>query len=98
LARLIKWHDHLQKSAVFRFGIAPIATGINQLPETPSHDGEPDRRNSKPKAVVCDVRVEGERLEGRGVMPDVVVPFRLPYAAGHDPQLDAARGELAQAS
>ena len=33
--------------------------------------------------AVSDVRVEGERLEGRGVMPDVVVPFRLPYAAGH---------------
>jgi carboxyl-terminal processing protease len=48
--------------------------------------------------AVSDVRVEGERLEGRGVMPDVVVPFRLPYAAGHDPQLDAALAELAQAS
>jgi carboxyl-terminal processing protease len=48
--------------------------------------------------AVSDVRVEGERLEGRGVMPDVVVPFRLPYAAGHDPQLDAALTELAQES
>jgi carboxyl-terminal processing protease len=48
--------------------------------------------------AVADVRVEGERLEGRGVMPDVVVPFRLPYAAGHDPQLDAALAELAHAS
>ena len=48
--------------------------------------------------AVSDVRVEGERLEGRGVMPDVVVPFRLPYAAGHDPQLDAALAELAHAS
>jgi carboxyl-terminal processing protease len=47
--------------------------------------------------AVSDVRVEGERLEGRGVMPDVVVPFRLPYAAGDDPQLDAALAELAQA-
>ena len=42
--------------------------------------------------------MEGERLEGRGVMPDVVAPIRLPYAAGHDPQLDAALAELAQAS
>jgi carboxyl-terminal processing protease len=42
--------------------------------------------------------VEGERLEGLGVMPDVVVPFRRPYAAGHDPQLDAALAELAQRS
>jgi carboxyl-terminal processing protease len=48
--------------------------------------------------AVSDVRVEGERLEGRGVMPDVVVPFRLPYAAGHDPQLEAALAELAQAT
>jgi carboxyl-terminal processing protease len=48
--------------------------------------------------AVSDVRVEGERLEGRGVMPDVVVPFRLPYAAGHDPQLEAALAERAQQS
>jgi C-terminal processing protease CtpA/Prc len=48
--------------------------------------------------AVSDVRVEGERLEGRGVLPDVVVPFRLPYAAGHDPQLEAALAELAHAS
>jgi C-terminal processing protease CtpA/Prc len=45
--------------------------------------------------AVSDVRVEGERLEGRGVVPDVEVPFRLPYAAGRDPQLDAALGKLA---
>jgi carboxyl-terminal processing protease len=48
--------------------------------------------------AVSDVRVEGERLEGRGVVPDLDVPFRLPYAAGRDPQLDAALGELAQRS
>jgi carboxyl-terminal processing protease len=48
--------------------------------------------------AVSDVRVERERLEGRGVMPDVVVPFRLPYAAGRDPQLEAAFSELAQQS
>jgi carboxyl-terminal processing protease len=48
--------------------------------------------------AVSDVLVEGERLEGRGVIPDVVVPLRLPYAAGHDPQLDAALAELAHAS
>jgi C-terminal processing protease CtpA/Prc len=29
-------------------------------------------------------------LEGRGVTPDIVVPFDLRYAAGRDPQLDAA--------
>jgi carboxyl-terminal processing protease len=48
--------------------------------------------------AVSDVRVEGERLEGRGVVPDVEVSFRLPYAAGRDPQLDAALGKLAQGS
>jgi carboxyl-terminal processing protease len=48
--------------------------------------------------AVSDVRVEGERLEGRGVIPDVEVPFRLPYAAGRDPQLEAALAELAHAS
>jgi carboxyl-terminal processing protease len=48
--------------------------------------------------AVADVRVEGERLEGRGIVPDVVVPFQLPYAAGHDPQLEAALAELAHGS
>jgi carboxyl-terminal processing protease len=40
--------------------------------------------------AVSDVRVEGERLEGRGVLPNRIVPFHLPYAAGSDPQLDDA--------
>ena len=48
--------------------------------------------------AVADVRVEGERLEGHGVVPDIEVPFPLPYAAGRDPQLDAALGELAERS
>ena len=48
--------------------------------------------------AVSDVRVEGERLEGRGVVPDVEVSFPLPYAAGRDPQLDAALGKLEQGS
>ena len=34
------------------------------------------------------------RLEGSGVQPDVPVPFSLPYADGHDPQLDAAIEEM----
>ena len=46
--------------------------------------------------AVSDVRVEGERLEGRGVVPDVEVAFPLAYAAGRDPQLDAALGKLEQ--
>jgi C-terminal processing protease CtpA/Prc len=37
-------------------------------------------------------------LLAQGVMPDVAVPFRLLYAAGRDPQLEAALAELAQAS
>ncbi|NJO33583.1 MAG: hypothetical protein HC869_10955 [Rhodospirillales bacterium] len=45
--------------------------------------------------AVSDVRVEGQRLEGIGVMPDLLVPFPLPYAAGRDPQLDAALMQLA---
>lgn len=40
--------------------------------------------------AVRDVRVDGERLEGRGVEPDVAVPDTLPYAMGADPQLEKA--------
>jgi carboxyl-terminal processing protease len=35
-------------------------------------------------------RVDGERLEGRGVAPDIEVPFDFRYAAGTDPQLERA--------
>lgn len=34
------------------------------------------------------------RLEGSGVQPDVPVPFSLPYAAGADPQREAAIEEM----
>jgi carboxyl-terminal processing protease len=40
--------------------------------------------------AVDDVRVDGIRLEGVGVMPTIAVPFPLAYAAGADPQLDRA--------
>ena len=40
--------------------------------------------------AVADVRVDGERLEGVGVEPDVSVPFDRRWSAGTDPQLDAA--------
>jgi carboxyl-terminal processing protease len=40
--------------------------------------------------AVADVLVDGRRLEGVGVMPTISVPFQLPYAQGHDPQLDRA--------
>jgi carboxyl-terminal processing protease len=36
------------------------------------------------------VEVDGEVLEGRGVEPDVVVPWDLPYADALDPQLQRA--------
>ena len=40
--------------------------------------------------AVLDVRIDGERLEGRGVEPDVAVARPIPYAAGADPQLERA--------
>jgi len=40
--------------------------------------------------AVADVLVDGERLEGNPVQPDVEVPFDIRYADGADPQLDAA--------
>ncbi len=35
--------------------------------------------------AVADVFVDGQRLEGKGVNPDVEVAFQLPYAQGADP-------------
>jgi len=32
-------------------------------------------------------RVDGERLEGVGVAPDIEAPFDFRFAAGQDPQL-----------
>jgi carboxyl-terminal processing protease len=40
--------------------------------------------------AVMDGAVDGTRLEGVGVTPDVEVPDALPYAAGKDPQLEKA--------
>ncbi|HYV46464.1 MAG TPA: S41 family peptidase [Myxococcaceae bacterium] len=40
--------------------------------------------------AVMDATVDGERLEGVGVEPDVAVPFDPRYAAGADPQLERA--------
>ncbi|WP_054309634.1 S41 family peptidase [Mesorhizobium sp. 1M-11] len=36
------------------------------------------------------VQVDGEVLEGKGVVPDIVVDAPIPYAMGADPQLDVA--------
>ncbi len=46
--------------------------------------------------AVMDVLVDGQRLEGVGVAPDIEVPFELPYSAGADPQLEAAIDEAAR--
>ncbi len=40
--------------------------------------------------AAADARVDGERLEGRGVVPDIEVPFDFRYAAGKDAQLARA--------
>lgn len=40
------------------------------------------------------VTLDGEVLEGKGVAPDVAVPFDIRYAAGRDPQLEAALDAL----
>ncbi|HKD39548.1 MAG TPA: S41 family peptidase [Myxococcaceae bacterium] len=42
-----------------------------------------------------DGRVDGERLEGVGVAPDIEMPFDFRYAAGNDPQLARALDVLA---
>ena len=44
--------------------------------------------------AVGDVRVDGEKLEGNGVEPDVVVPMPLEYGEGRDPQRAAALAHL----
>lgn len=46
--------------------------------------------------AVQDVLVDGERLEGVGVQPDVPVAAPLPFAEGRDPQLDAALDRAAE--
>lgn len=40
--------------------------------------------------AVADVFVNGKRLEGKGVIPDISVPFSLEYAQGADPQKERA--------
>ena len=45
--------------------------------------------------AVEDILVDGERLEGTGVTPDIPVPANLPYAGGRDPQLEEALDHLA---
>jgi carboxyl-terminal processing protease len=48
--------------------------------------------------AVANVYVNGnQRLEGKGVTPDVVVPFSLEYAQGADPQKEKAIAVLLEA-
>ncbi len=44
--------------------------------------------------AVLDVEVDGVRLEGEGVEPDIPVPFEPAFSAGEDPQLEAAMDRL----
>ena len=36
--------------------------------------------------AVVDAFIDGERLEGKGIIPDIPAPFSLEYAQGEDPQ------------
>ncbi len=52
------------------------------------------RDNSLLEVAVLDVHVDGERLEGNPVRPDIEVPFDFRYAAGADPQLERALDKM----
>lgn len=47
--------------------------------------------------AVLDVRIDGTRLEGAGVTPNIEVSWRVPYTNGHDPQLERALLEVSRA-
>ena len=38
--------------------------------------------------------IDGKRLEGKGVEPDIHVPFHIRFAAGNDIQLERAKDEM----
>ena len=42
----------------------------------------------------CMKVIDGKRLEGIGVEPDILVPFDIRFAAGKDVQLEAAKDEI----
>ena len=44
--------------------------------------------------AVLDVHVDGKRIEGNGVMPNIEVPFDVRYADGADPQFSRAVEEM----
>jgi carboxyl-terminal processing protease len=43
---------------------------------------------------VCMIVIDGKRLEGVGVEPDILVPFDVRFAAGRDVQLERAKDEI----
>ena len=47
--------------------------------------------------AVADVLVDGQRIEGKGVAPDIDVPFAVPYAQGRDPQKEGAIAAVLEA-
>jgi carboxyl-terminal processing protease len=47
--------------------------------------------------AVADVLVDGQRIEGKGIAPDIDVPFTIPYAQGRDPQKEAAIAAVLEA-
>ncbi|MBW4583414.1 MAG: PDZ domain-containing protein [Tildeniella nuda ZEHNDER 1965/U140] len=47
--------------------------------------------------AVADVLVDGQRIEGKGVAPDIDVPFTVPYAQGRDPQKEGAIAAVLEA-
>jgi carboxyl-terminal processing protease len=44
----------------------------------------------------CMKVIDGKRLEGVGVEPDIEVPFDIRFAAGKDIQLEGAKDEMAR--
>ena len=52
--------------------------------------------NSLLELAVADVILDGKRLEDHPIVPDVPVAFDVRYAAGADPQFDAALAELSR--
>ncbi|MHC4440650.1 MAG: S41 family peptidase, partial [Planctomycetota bacterium] len=58
--------------------------------------GSYKRISEKSMLLYCTamVIVDGKRLEGVGVEPDIEVPFDIRFAAGKDIQLERAKNEI----
>ena len=68
-----------------RHGLGPVV-GVRTAGAVTGGRAYPVGDRSLLYLAVMDARVDGERLEGVGVEPDVRVPFTQAYAAGADPQ------------